>query len=110
MDSTRTLLSHVMENTKYKFLHTLDNCGVEHKDEVAEKFSDIEDHFSAIGIEYFLTSYRKKNFDYVEFMKVSLRKRLCRKKQGPSRIFIEKEESVIYIPILESIQQFPGNK
>ena len=110
MDSTRALLNQVIESTKCKFLSTLGNCGVEHKNEIAEIFRDIEDPFTAIGTEYLLTSYVKKNFDYVEFTEVPLGKVLCRKKQGPSRIVAEKEESFIYIPILESIQQLHGNK
>ena len=99
-----------MEGTKYKLLQTLGNCGVEHKNEVAEIFRDIADPFSAIGTEYLLISYVKKTFDYFEFTEVPLGKVLCRKKHGPSRIVVEKEESFIYTPILESIQQLLGNK
>ena len=81
---------------------------MEHKNEIAEIFRDIADPFSAIGTEYLLTSYVKENFDYIEFTEVPLCKVLCRKKHGPSRIVVEKEESFIYIPILESIQQLLG--
>ena len=76
-DSTRTLLSQGMENTKYKLLHALDV--VLNIKEVANIFSDFEDPFSAVA-EYFLTFCLKKNFDYVELMKVSLGKNFCRKK------------------------------
>ena len=69
-----------MESTKYKLLRTLGNCGVEHKNEVAEIFRDIADPFSAIGTEYLLTSYVKKNFDYDEFTEVPFGKVLCKKK------------------------------
>ena len=110
MDSTRTLLNQAMESSKYKLLRTLGNCGVEHKNEIVEIFRHIVDPFSVIGTEYLLISYVKKNFDYVEFTEVPLGKVLCRKKQGPSRIVVEKEESFIYKPILESIQQLLGNK
>ena len=110
MDSTRTLLNHFMESTKYKLLCTLGNCGVEHKNEVAEVSRDIAYPSSAIGTEYILTSYFKKNFECVEFTEVPLGKVLCRKKQGPGRIVVKKEESFICIPILESIQKLLGNK
>ena len=110
MDSTRTLLNQFMESTKYKLLCTLGNCGAEHKNEVAEVSRDIADPSSAIGTEYLLTSYVKKNFEYVEFTEVPLGKVLCRKKQGPGRIVVEKEESFICIPILENTQQLLGNK
>ena len=53
-----------------------------------------------------MTSY----VEDVEFTEDPLDKVLCRKKQGPSRIVVEKEESFIYIPILESIQQHLRNK
>ena len=72
MDSTRTLLNQFMESTKYKLLCTLGNCGAEHKNEVAEVSRDIADPSSAIGTEYLLTSYVKKNFEYVEFTEVPL--------------------------------------
>lgn len=94
-----------MENTKYKLLHALDV--VLNIREVADIFSDFEDPFSAVA-EYFLTSCLKKNFDYVEFMKVS--GKVFAEKKQTSRIFIEKEESFVYMSILESIQQFLGNK
>ena len=58
-----------------------------------------------------MTSYFKKNFDYVKFTKVSLSKVLRRKKQRPSsRTVVETEEGFIYIPILDSIQQLLGNR
>ena len=99
-----------MKSRKDKLLRTLSNCGVGHKNEVAEVSCDIVYPYSANSTEYLLTSYVKKNFEYVEFTEVPLGKVLCRKKQGPGRIVVKKEESFICIPILESIQQLLGNK
>ena len=88
----RRFLNQVMESTKYKLLRTLGNSGIKRQSEVAETCSNTEDPFAAMDIEYLLTSYVQKKFDYVEFTAVPIGNLLCRKNRGSSRIFVDKEE------------------
>ena len=53
--------------------------------------------FAAIGIDYLLTSYVKKNFDYIEFTEVPLGKILCRRNKDLVGFLVKKKEvSSIY--------------
>ena len=108
MDGTRTLIRQVVDNVKAEILTAQQSCDGEN--EVMEDiFESTCDPFLGIDTDALLSKYIKENFHYVEHKEISLGTKLIRTKKGSKRIICEKDETFIYVPILESLQQLLSN-
>ena len=108
MDCTRTLITQVVGSVKTKVLDAID-CP-EKKGQVSDLFNTVPDPFDGIETDALQSKYIKQNFNYVEPKQITLGKILTRKtKKGKMQIY-EKEETFVYIPILESLKQMLSNK
>jgi hypothetical protein len=109
-ESTTCLVGQVLTYIKQKVITILEPCEKNHQPELLQALDNIPDPFSGIETEAQHAPYVKENFNYVAYKKICLGIRYVRKKKGAKRVISEQDESVIYIPILESLQQLLGNK
>lgn len=109
-ESTTCLIDQVLTYVKQQVIATLDPCEKNHQAELLEALDNIPAPFSGIETEALHAAYVKKNFNYVGYKKICLGTRYVRRKKGPKRVISAQDESFIYIPILESLQQLLANK
>ena len=107
---TTCLVVQVLTYIKQQVIATLEPCEKNHQAELLQALDNIPDLFSGIETEALHAAYVKKSFKYVAYKKFCLGIRYVRKKKGAKRVISEQNESFIYIPILESLQQLLGNK
>jgi hypothetical protein len=110
MESTSCLVNQVLKSVKQQLITAIGPCEPQHQAILEQAFDQVPDPFSGIETEALCSSYIKKTFNYVQYKEVSLGKKLVRKKKGQKLIISEKDETFIYIPILESLNQLLSNK
>ena len=109
MESTTCLVDQVLTYIKNKVVANLEPCGKNHQTELLEALDNIPAPFCGIETKTKHDAYIRKNFKYVAYKKICLGTRYMRKKKGPKRVISTQDESFIYIPILESLQQLLAN-
>ena len=76
---------------------------------VGEIFDSSEDPFQNLGTARLQSSYIEKSYNYVRPIQYVLGRRLAFKDKGAKRQICEKEDTMVYIPIIDSIQQLLSN-
>lgn len=107
MDCTRSLVQQVLYATKKRIKDSLPSQNNATLDEI---FEDVENPFLGLESEWFQNMYIKNTFNYVEFREIPIGTKLVRKKSGCRRIISDKEETFVYIPILDSLKQLLSNE
>ncbi len=77
---------------------------------VTKSFDNMRDPFASMRTNYLQTSYIKRNFNYVGIREVFLGKKISRKFWKNKRSLVEKDETFVYIPLIESLRQLLSNK
>ena len=91
-----------------KCKHTINLCI--YAQVISETLSNVQSPFSGLDTNFKQVSYIKKNFNYVNYREEVLGQQIKRVQKKNKRILVEKEESFIYIPIIESLKQFLSDK
>lgn len=110
IESTSCLVNQVLKSVKHKLIKAIEPHGPENLAVLEQTFDQVPDPFSGIKTEALCASYIKKTFNYVEYKEISLGKKLVRKKKKHKLVIDEKDETFIYIPIIESLNQLLSNK
>ena len=77
---------------------------------ILDVFSKNDSPFEGLTTKSLQNSYFKQNFNYVEYKEIHLGNKLITKKNGLKRSLVEKEETFVYIPLIESLKQLFSNK
>lgn len=88
----------------------LEHCPSNCKEEITKILEDTTSPFEGLETRSLQNTYVKENFNHVDFKIVSLGKKLILKKKRHKRMLFEKDESFVYIPLLESLRQFLSNR
>ena len=110
VDGTSTLIEQVKEHLKRKVL----TCVNGKADELTAKsvediFDSFEDPFTNLKTSYLQSSFLESNPNFVHPIQYILSTRLSFKNKGPKRVLSEQHDTMVYVPILESIQQLLSN-
>ena len=97
---------HILSEVK----HNLTQCNVPHSAQLNQIFENIEDPFSSLSTQKLQHSYLRNNFEYVEPLEINLGTYIARKKKNNKIIITEKNDTFMYIPIIDSLKQWLGNK
>ena len=73
-------------------------------------FEEFEDPFSNLQTTYAQSSFIRKNMCFVQPIEYVLGRNIGFKNKGSKRQMCEIEDTMVYIPILESIEQFLSNQ
>ena len=110
IESTSCLVNQVLKSVKQQLITAIEPSGPQYRAILEQTFDQVPDPFSGIESEALCASYIKNTFNYVQYKEISLGKVLVRKKKGQKLVISEKDETFIYIPILESLKQLLSNK
>ena len=110
LDGTSTLIERVKEHLKQKVL----NCVNEKADEltaesVEEIFYSFEDPFTNLKTSYLQSSFLESNHNFIKPIQYILSTRISFKNKGSKRVICEQQDTMVYVPILQSIQQLLSN-
>lgn len=110
MQGTSTLIEQVKENLKQKVIDCMntnnDNLTAE---SIVEVFDTFEDPFSNLGTTYLQSSFVHNNMNFLKPIQYVLGQKIGFKNQGAKRQICGKDDTMMYIPILESIEQLLSN-
>jgi len=104
------LLHNIMKFLKSKVIEELnitENHNVALLDEI---FGDGNNIFDGLSTEAQQKSFIKSNFSHVKPIEIVLGSVLIRKRKKNQRILSQKNETMMYIPILETLEQMLANK
>ena len=100
----------MMTELKHKVDSVLNNCDTSHEQEIENIFDESKDVFNGLHTENLQKSFFKTNFDYVSFREQTLGTIMVKKKKGSKMLVVEKEETFIYVSLLDSLKQFFSNR
>ena len=112
IDSTSGIVQSNMDLAKNSLVNAWENHDhtKDFSEVIKETFANIPKPFSALRTNYLQTTFIKKNLNYVEIKEVVLGKKISVKHWKNKRVLVEKDETFIYIPIVESLRQLLSNK
>ncbi|XP_028415149.1 uncharacterized protein LOC114538196 [Dendronephthya gigantea] len=112
IDCTSNIVNSALNVAKRNIISALESGDYDGdiRKTVTKSFEDFPQPFSSMRTSYLQTSYIKKNFNYVEIKEVLLGKKLSRKVWKNKRSLVEKDETFVYIPLIESLCQLLSNK
>ena len=110
LHGSSVLIEQVKENLRKKVTDYIqDRCDQSVVASVGEIFDSSEDPFQNLGTARLQSSYIEKSYNYVRPIQYVLGRRLPFKDKGAKRQICEKEDTMVYIPIIDSIQQLLSN-
>ncbi|XP_028418281.1 uncharacterized protein LOC114543534 [Dendronephthya gigantea] len=114
IEGTSSLLQTFLDTTAKKLVDAWKNHHSEEKyfSEIITEtlLNDVKSPFNGLDTYFKQVSYIKQNFNYVNYREELLGQQIKRVPKRNKRILVEKEESFIYIPIIESLKQLFTNK
>ena len=93
-------MKHIITSKKVQIEKVLEHCPSNCKEEITKILEDTTSPFEELETRSLQNTYVKENFNHVDFKIVPLGKIL--KKKRHKRMLVEKDESFVYIPLLES--------
>eukprot|EP00111_Clytia_hemisphaerica_P003426 TCONS_00009790-protein len=108
-NNTTCLIDQYVDIVKQEIADRINSNEPVTAESIAEIFDDVGNVFDGLSTEAQHKSYVKANFPYVEPQKIKLGSILVRKKQKSEHVITEKEETFMYIPLLESLSQILRN-
>lgn len=112
IESTSGLLQNVLHSVERSLMTAWENH--DHSQDFAQTIQntirDVPKPFTTLGSNFLQISYVKKHLNYVEAKEVVLGKKICRVNRKNKRMLIEKEETIMYVPFLQSLAQLFSNK
>ncbi|XP_066934860.1 uncharacterized protein [Clytia hemisphaerica] len=110
VDGTNLLMEQILISKKREIEKVLEQCTSNCKDEIAKILENTTSPFEGLETRNLQNTYAKENFNHVDYNVIALGRKLITRKKGHKRVLDEKEESFIYIPLLESLRQIFSNK
>ena len=110
VEGTSILIQQVKENLKEKVI----GCLKENSDELTPEavkliFDTFEDPFQNLKTSHLQSSFMAKNMNFVPPTQYVLGTKISYKNKGSKRLICEQDDTMVYIPILDSLQQFLSN-
>lgn len=111
MENTSVLIDQLKEKLKEKVISHIENTVDPLTTEtVGQIFDNFDDPFSELGTTYRQMSYVENNMNFVRPCQYVLGKEIGYANKGTKRLVREQEDTMVYIPILESLQQLLSNR
>ena len=109
INETSHIVGQVKRHLQQKIVELV--CSGDQLDEkaVSNVFKTCEDPFEHISTTYLQSTYIKKNMNYVEPIQYVLATNVGFKNQGAKRQMCEVSDTMVYVPILKSIEQLLSN-
>lgn len=106
VESTSNLIEQVKEHLKQKVL----NCVKNNADDLTEAsveeiFYLFEDPFDKLKTTYLQSSFLESSINFIKPIQYVLSTRITYKNKGLKRLICEQDDTMVYIPILDSPQQ-----
>ncbi|XP_028409387.1 uncharacterized protein LOC114531989 isoform X2 [Dendronephthya gigantea] len=110
VESTSNLIEQVKEHLKQKVLNCVENGADKLTEEsVEEIFNSFEDPFSKLKTTYLQSSFLESSVNFIKPIQYVLSTRITYKNKGSKRLICEQDDTMVYIPILDSLQQLLSN-
>lgn len=115
VENTSVLIDQVKEDLKEKVISHIKGMPdsattTKTAAAVSQIFDRSDDPFAEFGTTYRQMSYVEKNMNFVAPCQYVLGKKVGYKNKGSKRVVCEQEDTMVYIPIIESLEQLLSNE